>query len=167
LAISKALIRSSEFQRAESIQIYLSNSEEVQSDFLIQEAIRLKKKVLVPLIDPHQHRMFFSELTTLDPNAFEAGPFGIRQLRPGVQKKIDQREIGLWVIPGLAFGLKGQRIGYGGGYYDKVLQSCQTTVIGLAFECQILEHLPQEPQDFPVDQVVTEARTIFCREGSD
>jgi len=163
LSISRRLLSASVFQRAVSLQVYLSNSEEVQTDGIIQAAHCLKKQVVVPVLD-RKRRMFFSRLERLKPEVLEQGPFGIRQPRLKFQKKVAPAEIGLWIIPGLAFDPQGHRIGYGGGYYDRVLESLGAPLLGLAFECQIMDHLPVEATDRPVDQVVTESRTIFCRE---
>jgi 5-formyltetrahydrofolate cyclo-ligase len=92
----------------------------------------------------------------------ERGPFGIRQPLPALTNKITPREIDLWVVPGLGFDIQGNRIGYGGGYYDRVLGEVKVKIIGFAFECQVVASIPVREHDCPVHKVITERRTIDC-----
>ncbi len=69
----------------------------------------------------------------------------------------------LFVVPALAYDTMGCRLGHGGGYYDRLLSGILSPVIGLAFEFQILDHLPASSTDRKVDQIMTEDRTIICR----
>ena len=117
----------------------------------------------MPIIDVKHQRLFFSELTSLHPDSLEIGPLGIQQPKSTFQKKVTKNDIDLWVIPGIGFDLFGNRLGYGGGYYDKVLKGVRATVIGLAFDVQVVDKLPVESTDCPVDQIMTETRTILCR----
>ena len=76
-------------------------------------------------------------------------------------RKLDLRDISLVIIPGIAFDLKGHRIGFGLGYYDRLLKKTNCPKVGLAYEFQIIENVPGiEPNDVPVDIIVTEKRII-------
>jgi len=67
------------------------------------------------------------------------------------------------VVPAVAFDGRGHRIGYGGGYYDTALREFeQASRVGLAFECQVVEQVPEAKHDLAVDWVITESRTIDC-----
>jgi len=70
----------------------------------------------------------------------------------------------LVIVPGIAFDKKGYRIGYGHGYYDRFLKILKKDVkkIGLAFEIQVVDEIPEEEHDVPVDIVVTEKRVLKC-----
>ncbi len=155
---------SKQFQGAESIQFYLSMRDEVSTGFLIDTAQRLKKRIVVPLLGSESELLTFSELRSMEPETLEEGPFGVIQPRRPFQKKVMVKEIDLWVIPGIAFDKKGNRLGYGGGYYDRILYQHQKPVIGLAFDIQLVPQLPAEPTDVPVDFIMTETQTIVCRE---
>lgn len=76
----------------------------------------------------------------------------------------DPERPALVVVPGVGFDLLGVRLGRGQGYYDRALRDLraggQTTVVGVAFECQIVARLPYDPWDEPMDMVVSESRTI-------
>jgi 5-formyltetrahydrofolate cyclo-ligase len=68
----------------------------------------------------------------------------------------------LLIIPGIAFDLQGNRIGYGKGYYDRFLSTRKVSyIMGLAFENQIIKKIPTTENDIPVDVLVTENRIIF------
>jgi len=71
-------------------------------------------------------------------------------------------EVELFLLPGLAFDLGGHRLGYGRGYFDRVLGRAPGEKVALAFDGQIVETVPVGPQDVPVDAVVTPTRVIRC-----
>ncbi|MFQ5579365.1 MAG: 5-formyltetrahydrofolate cyclo-ligase [Nitrospiria bacterium] len=161
--IARRLVDSSEFEAADTIHFYLSNGTEVQTDAIILETLRLKKRVIVPVVHPEDRLLSFSEIAGLNPNQMQAGPFGIRQPRSPFIKEATSREIDLWIVPGLGFDIQGNRIGYGGGYYDRVLGRVKRKIIGLAFECQVVASIPVGEQDSPVHKIITEQRIINCR----
>ena len=69
--------------------------------------------------------------------------------------------IDLAILPGLAFDRRGYRLGYGGGWYDKLLEKLNiTTIIGLCFQEQLVNSLPSEDHDKPVDILVTDTEVI-------
>ncbi|MFQ5780381.1 MAG: 5-formyltetrahydrofolate cyclo-ligase [Nitrospiria bacterium] len=161
--ITKRLLVMPVFSAAQSIHFYLSNPKEVQTDSMIREALRVGKRIVVPVVHPEDRSLSFSELADFNPNKMQLGPFGIRHPRPPFIKEVALSEVDLWIVPGVAFDSCGSRIGYGGGYYDRVLSHVKEEVIGLAFECQMVEGLPIDENDRPVDKVITERRTIDCR----
>lgn len=67
--------------------------------------------------------------------------------------------IDLFLVPGVAFDREGNRLGYGRGYYDRLLAGARpdAALVGLAFECQLVPRIPREPHDVQVDRIVTEA----------
>jgi 5-formyltetrahydrofolate cyclo-ligase len=73
----------------------------------------------------------------------------------------------LVVVPGIGFDATGRRLGRGLGYYDRALAALRrdqpVTVVGIAYELQIVAELPHEPWDEPVDVIVTERRVLPCR----
>ena len=78
-------------------------------------------------------------------------------------QKISPKAIHLALIPCLSCSMKGESIGYGGGYYDRYLETHPGhKTIALAYEFQILHELPAEPYDKSVDMIVTEKRVIRC-----
>ncbi|MFQ5543162.1 MAG: 5-formyltetrahydrofolate cyclo-ligase [Nitrospiria bacterium] len=163
LDISERFLRSALVQSSTFIQFYLANRFEVQTDIVILKVLRQKKRIAVPVIDV-SHLFFLSELTDPSPGSFQEGPFGIRQLQPAMIKRVDISEIDLWVVPGIGFDKIGNRLGYGGGYYDHALSCSRGKRIALAFDMQIVDQIPVESTDQPMDLIFTETQTIDCKE---
>src|SRR3712207_8849667 len=88
-----------------------------------------------------------------------AGTWGIREPRLDRCARVEPHIIDFVLVPGLAFDSWGGRLGYGGGFYDKLLADglspCTWLVAG-AFECQMVEKIPLNEHDMPMDVVVTE-----------
>ncbi len=75
---------------------------------------------------------------------------------------VPPEEIGLIVVPGLAFDKSCHRLGQGGGYYDRYLPRCRGATVGLAFDCQVVDDLPLEDHDVQLDKIATEL-TLYIR----
>lgn len=161
--VKKRLLGLKEFKQAQTILFYVSFRSEVQTEKAIKEALKLEKTVVVPLV--HQEK---GELTLHQIKDFE------KELKPGFMgipepdektPLVDLSLVDLVVIPGCAFDLRGFRLGYGRGFFDKLLKkiSPKTRTIGLAFELQIVKELPEEPHDIPLHKIITEERIIGCQ----
>jgi 5-formyltetrahydrofolate cyclo-ligase len=77
-----------------------------------------------------------------------------------VEDVADISSVDLFIVPGVAFDRHGNRLGRGGGYYDRLLTSVRAPVIGLAYQCQIVSGLPRSQYDIPVHTVITEKETL-------
>ena len=159
-ALQTRLFNRVEFRKAKIIQFYISFNHEVETREMIAGALEIGKKVFVPYMKEGQGEIGLSELKDLkqevqkNRNGFEEpfGPF----IRPA-----DPAQVDLWVIPGVAFDLSGNRIGYGMGFYDRLLSSSASGVLtGIAFDLQLVDTIPVEAHDARMDQVITEYRTI-------
>ena len=139
--------------------VYCSYRSEVGTYQLMQQAISLGKKISVPRTVPTLGQM--QAVTITDPLVDLAPRFkGIPEPRDTIctSRLVAARSIEIAVIPGVAFDLSGHRLGYGCGYYDKFLarEAPQACRIGLAYSCQVVDILPTEPHDMPMDILVTE-----------
>lgn len=134
-----------------AIFIYVSLADEVGTRSLIDAYIDRGAIVAVPRIvaGGEMRAVRFPGWENM-----EAGPLGI----PAPRSELACSEaIACAIVPGLGFTRRGARIGYGAGYYDRWLAAHpETTRIGVAFGCQIVATLPQEPHDIPMHRVVTE-----------
>jgi 5-formyltetrahydrofolate cyclo-ligase len=90
---------------------------------------------------------------------------GIREPKINKIYEKDIDDIDIVIVPGAGFDNKGNRLGYGAGYYDKLLSKSKKKIsaIALAFEEQIAEKIPAEPHDIKVDIIITDNRLIKCK----
>jgi 5-formyltetrahydrofolate cyclo-ligase len=154
-----------EFIQAKTVMFFVSFRSEVLTEEMIKAAIVLKKKVVVPVTDRENRCLVLSELQDYDHDLVPA-TYGIPEPKKEKMKEVSPEELDLIVAPGSVFDAKGRRIGYGGGYYDKLLRCLQVKiqVAALAFELQIVNEVPCNPErDIPVDLIITENRVIRCR----
>lgn len=155
-AILNRLAKFKIFRDSKEFFTYLSHKGEVSTDLLIDKFFG-KKKIIVPKVRNSKICLF--ELK--DKYQFEKGRFGIREPKVCLPKK-NWKEIDIAIIPGIAFDKSGHRIGFGRGYFDKFLKKLHCTTIGLAYELQIIDKVPAQPYDVPVEYIITERRLIKC-----
>ncbi len=154
--ITERILTSKVFQEAETIMIYRGIRGEVRLEALEQAKESEGKQFLFPLCLPER------QMAALDPkgeDAWKPGNFGI--LEPVPEKSIEVRpeDIDLIICPCTAFDENCNRMGMGGGYYDRFLPKCTKAVVAaVAFEVQKAERIPMEPWDRPVDLVFTEKK---------
>ncbi|WP_175511533.1 5-formyltetrahydrofolate cyclo-ligase [Alicyclobacillus macrosporangiidus] len=101
------------------------------------------------------------------PEAWRTGRFGIREPNPEAgAERVDPARLAVVVVPGVAFTARGDRLGYGGGYYDRWFAEGAAPVrIGVCFSCQLASWLPVDAHDQRVDFVVTEEGVVPCACG--
>ncbi|AIH03537.1 MULTISPECIES: 5-formyltetrahydrofolate cyclo-ligase [Thermodesulfobacterium] len=158
LIICKHIEKLSFYQKTQKIVYYYPKDGEVSLLYLIGKGF-LEKKVYLPKTWVQQKKLTFHQVYSF--SDLRPGPFGL--LEPPVEHpKIEWEEIELIFVPGLAFDLKGGRIGYGGGFYDRVLFQVKGKKIGVAFSFQVFNKLPLEPHDCKVDFLVTEKGVLVC-----
>jgi len=160
-AVAARLLASDPFAAARCVHCYVATPTEVQTEAVIEEALRRGKRVVAPTMRGGMPAL--SEVKSGDP--LHPGAFGI--LEPASNLPVTPEEVDLWVVPGVGFGRDGSRLGRGGGYYDRLLSEAQGVVIGLAFDFQVADRMPTEPSDRFVDYVMTESAVIPCRAQAD
>lgn len=101
------------------------------------------------------------EILPYDASRLELGAFHIEE--PIGDEIIDPDAIELMVIPAVAYDKKGNRLGRGKGFYDRLLQNSKAHKIGIGYEFQLLEELPVETHDVPVDMIITQKTTIIIK----
>jgi 5-formyltetrahydrofolate cyclo-ligase len=162
-SIIRTLLSRKEFQKADKILIYLSKEGEVGTNDLLGRAFELGKCVCVPVVDRKKEELRISELPGPE-TSFRLGAFGVREPAEEDLNFVSPDQIDLVVTPGLAFDRRGGRIGYGKGYYDRLLSRLSSEVnrIALAFDYQVLDTVPQDENDIQVDAIITEKSTMNC-----
>ena len=153
-----------EMQQWSTLFMYVDFRSEVETLELINRCLDQGIRVAVPLVDAKAVRMI--PLLIKDPEQdLVSGYYDIPEPDPMKTTKVDAGEIDAAVIPGSVFDIRGGRLGYGGGYYDRFLvnDAPQAKRIGFAFEMQIVEKVPVEPHDQPLDILITEKRIVNIR----
>ncbi len=153
-AITEKLLSLEAVQKARTVFAYAAMEDEVQTEPLIASLLDRGKRVAIPLVIGKR-----SMEAALVPSmgALEAGAYGILTVRAERREILPPQEIECVIVPGVAFGLDGSRLGMGGGYYDAFLPRAERAVrVAAAFQCQISEDIPSLPYDCGVDWIVTE-----------
>jgi 5-formyltetrahydrofolate cyclo-ligase len=147
-SIQEFVINSNEYQSAKVVGAYFAFGSEVATELIIEHAKMLGKKIALPRVE--EDEITFYELSST--KSLIRGRFGIMEPPPYGQ----MGEIDLLVVPGIAFDKKGNRLGYGKGFYDRLLSGTRTFSIGLAYSFQVLENLPHDRYDKRLDAVASE-----------
>ncbi|MBO4788525.1 MAG: 5-formyltetrahydrofolate cyclo-ligase [Lachnospiraceae bacterium] len=156
--IAEHLVERREYTDASVVLAYMSFSSEVNTHFLIEKAWRDGKRVAVPkCVD--EKSMEFEYIRSFDDLA--PGRYGIMEPVTGESVNYDAEEKCLLLLPGVAYTNSGDRLGYGGGYYDRYQKKHeQIPRVMLAYSLQETESLPVDEQDVPADIIVTEIGCI-------
>lgn len=155
-----------EFQRARTIFYFASFRSEVSTLPHIKEAFRQGKRIFLPKVDNLKKRLKIYEI--LDLEEIKPGFMGIPEPEVSADRERNINEVDLVIMPGVAFDPQGNRLGYGAGYYDKLLSSLKRIIplIAIAFDEQILESLPSEGHDVKIHMIVTDRRIIKVKNPS-
>ena len=155
--IEKNLFSLEQYKSSKVIMFFVSFNSEVNTHGMIKGALK-SKIVVVPKVEQHE----IEPSIIIDFDSLIPGKFGVPE--PIELMKIAYKNIDLVLVPAIVFDKDGHRIGYGYGYYDKFLKKVPKAVkIGLAFDFQVVDKVPKEMHDVPVDLIVTEKRVIECR----
>lgn len=159
--IIERLLGMDEYRRASTIMVYIDFRNEVQTGELVQRAMAAGKRVAVPVTDIAGRRLTPSLLADF-PGDLHPGAWGILEPKPECLRPLAPEELDLVVVPGVAFDEQGNRLGYGGGFYDRFLPRTRpdTVYVALAFEVQVRPDVYPGPHDVPVHYLLTEDRLI-------
>lgn len=169
-AITERLLRLPEYQQANAVLGYMNFGAEFASELWVARALADGKRLALPKVNHHTNQL---DLYWVDDLEYQlaAGLWGIRE--PVVERceRLDRlNKVEFVLLPGVAFSRDGARLGYGKGYYDKLLarldDECgiayRPALVAGAYSMQIVERIPQEATDRRVEWLVTENETIHC-----
>lgn len=159
--ITQKLLTTSEYEKASTVLTYVSVSSEVSTRQFITHALSDGKTVAVPRCLP-QHRLEFVAVTSLE--QLLPAPFNL--LEPPKELPAlteDTIEASICIVPALLIDIKGYRLGYGAGFYDRFLSTYPGKKICLAYHSNLSKVvLPHTEFDVPVDMVITESNILTC-----
>lgn len=158
-AIAEQMLHLPEVADATSVMLYGASPEEVDPGVLEAALRDLGKRIAYPRVaGGHELSIHWVD----DPDVLVVGAFGLMQPRDEVPLA-PLEQIDVIVVPGVAFDEAGNRLGFGGGYYDTLLAGPDAPpTIGIAYDEQVVDHVPHEDRDRPVDVLVTPTRTLRC-----
>ena len=145
-----------EERNAQHIALYVSFDGEISTDKLIKTLWAQDKYVYLPVLHPFNpnHLLF---LRYLPETPMLKNKFGIWEPKLNVQNVLPLKELDILFTPLVAFDKQGNRLGMGGGFYDRTLQNWRNSSfipVGLAHQCQQVEQLPTEVWDVPLHQIL-------------
>lgn len=158
--ITDSVIGTPEYKAARDVLIYVSTGSEADTTELIKRCFEDKKNVYVPKV--YGKEMRFISIGSLD--ELTPGYYGI--MEPVSDEPVwekgsrDTYNDSLCIMPGLAFDRKFNRIGYGGGFYDKFLEKAQVYKMAVCYDCQIVERIDAQDTDIKPDMIVTDMEVI-------
>ncbi|MCM8785804.1 MAG: 5-formyltetrahydrofolate cyclo-ligase [Candidatus Omnitrophica bacterium] len=156
LKIQKKFLSTDYYINSKVIFTYLNFDREVKTDIIVKKSLEDKKTVCLPYIDWENKVIIPSEIKSFEEIIENKGIPGPKYLKP-------VENIDLVIVPGVVFDIYRNRIGMGGGFYDRYLKTLPVKIlkIALSFEFQVLlEKLPVNENDEKVDLIITEERII-------
>jgi len=150
------------FRHAQVVMLYMPLATELDVTGAALHCFRTGKTVCVPSVNWDTHEMAPVEVLSFDDEVMDVDDRGIRTPRDG--RTVSANLVDLVIVPGLAFDLAGGRLGRGGGFYDQFLARLrpETTIIGIAYDEQIIDEVPLANHDRRMDIVVTDRRQSFA-----
>ncbi|MCI1694068.1 5-formyltetrahydrofolate cyclo-ligase [Aneurinibacillus aneurinilyticus] len=159
---TRRLLAVPEVEAAQRLFVFLSFGEEVCLDRFIAECDRLGKSVYVPKTYVKDRQMIPYRFTGW--NTFIEGAYGIREPDEAKSEPWHGEPFDVILVPGVAFTEQGERLGYGGGFYDRFFAGLPNVppLVAVCYEMQVVPFLSVEEHDRKMDKIVTESRVITC-----
>lgn len=144
------------YKNANSIALYMAIGNEVDLSELIKRAFKDKKRVFVPVTDKENKDIDLFEIS--EDTVWVKGDFGI--LEP--EKRIPCNGVDVMLVPGIAFSFHGARVGWGGGFYDRLIPKMNAVTVGICYDFQITGTIETEPHDLFMNYILTESELVIC-----
>ena len=140
----------------DTIFTFVIYSSEVYTKQLISESLRRGKRVLVPVVDNDKKEMILSELKRAE--ALQTSDMGILEPSGENIRPVEPKIVDICITPGAVFDKRGYRIGYGGGFYDKMMPRFRSDAkkIGVGYDFQLVDEVPKEEHDQKIDMLITD-----------
>lgn len=141
------------FMMANNILMYHSLPDELPTRTFLKKW-KDRKKFFLPRVNGVN-----LDILPFDESRLELGAFHIEE--PVGDNIVDVDEIELIVVPAVAYDRKGNRLGRGKGYYDRLLATTRATKVGVGYEFQLVDEIPSEVHDVPMDMVITQTSSLI------
>ena len=154
--IEKNLFTIDEFTEAKTVMVYFASFNEPRTVRIVNRLFEMGKRVVMPITDITKKHITPAEVYIDD--EYITGAYGI--LEPKNIREIEKAEIDAALVPGIGFDKKGNRMGFGQGYYDRFLEDFKGLKIGMCYDFQVVDEIPAIKTDVPMDIIVTESGVI-------
>ncbi|MFR5876407.1 MAG: 5-formyltetrahydrofolate cyclo-ligase [Eubacterium sp.] len=165
MAIADTLQNFRYYNDAQTILCYVSLTDEIATDSIINQALIDNKRVAVPYCTDTSGHMDFYIIKSL--NDLNIGSFNVRE--PDIIKcqRLEDYNNSVIIVPAICFDERGFRLGYGKGYYDRFLQNYPFISIGLCYNSLIKKKIPADEFDQSVDYIISESNIFDCTNGGE
>ena len=153
--VFERLEKTAAFLMAENVLMYHSLPDELSTHAFLKKWGG-KKHFYLPRVNGVN-----LDILPYDESRLELGSFHIEE--PTGADTVDPSEIEVIVVPAVAYDRRGNRLGRGKGFYDRLLAEAKATKIGVGYEFQLMDELPAEEHDVPMDIIITQNTTIVIR----
>ncbi len=147
------------FKRAKMVALYNAIKGEVKLDALFELCWKQEKQTCIPVFNTEGN--YYELAGICSETRFITGNYGI--LEPESPSLLAVESVDLIIVPGVAFDPAGNRLGRGGGYYDRLLHGFSGISTAVAFDFQLFPHIPIDSHDIPVDFVITQTKIVKVR----
>jgi len=160
--IEDKLLEFANFLEAELALLYVQRASEMATDKILRISLAARKGIVLPSFSESKHAISLLRINDVDAD-LKKSSLDRMEPNPDSCKKVALDQIDIAVIPGLAFDEKGGRIGFGEGFYNRLIAKLPETTrkIAIAFEEQIVEHVPMDSRKHNLDIIITDQRTIY------
>jgi 5,10-methenyltetrahydrofolate synthetase len=168
IEIARRIALMPEYRAARTVLGYMNFGAEFESDIWVRQALADGKELWLPKVNKDSRELDLYRVTDC---GFDTAPgaWGIREPQPARCAQMNALErVDFILLPGVAFARDGARLGYGGGFYDKLLARMdgaarRPALVAGAYAMQVVAGIPQEPTDRKVEWLVTEQETLHCK----
>ncbi len=157
LRICEKVVKLPEYLRAKRVMCYAALPDEVQTHGLLWAIRRSGRELYLPAVrlDGSMDAVRTTDDTVLKPDSFGIGT-------PVSGDVLPPEHLDLVLVPGIAFDRRGNRLGFGKGYFDRFLARCRCPAVALAYEMQLVDAIEAGRHDVLMDKLVTEAAVYDC-----
>jgi len=153
--IAEKFVNTAYYINSNNILIYYPFRSEIEVTIIIRQALKNKKNIILPRVHDRKLKLFYIDNLK---KQLEIGAYGIMEPTPGLCRAAKISGIDLVIVPGLVFDKNLNRLGYGGGFYDRLLPLIPVGVkkIALCFDIQVVDSIPVSEHDIKVDLLITD-----------
>ncbi len=157
--IAGRLMGLDKYRESSNLLAYYPFRSEIDTRMIIKDALGCGKEVALPRVGAKGLDLYYIKDLSKD---LEPGSYDIMEPIPSRCRPAEPHKMDMVIVPGVGFDRKHNRLGYGGGFYDRLLAGIPRSVprIALAFDLQVLDEIPVSGHDLKIDILITESQTI-------